>query len=157
MSNSKNSLKQSGFSLIELMIVLVILALIISIAIPSYTDYVTRTKRGDGMGALLGAAEAMERYKANNNFSFVGACIDNCGGGETKVFNDVVPVDGSGDPYYNIVLTNVTATTFTLQANPTGGHASNDGFLRLTQSGAKRWRDVDGNVSTCWPTSGKDC
>ncbi len=43
----------NGFTLIELMIVLVIAAIILGLAYPSYVDYVRKSKRGDAQQALM--------------------------------------------------------------------------------------------------------
>ena len=51
-----------GFSLIELMVVVVIVGVLASIAYPSYRDQVRKTRRADAKSALLDAAAKMERY-----------------------------------------------------------------------------------------------
>ena len=60
------SLKTAGFSLIELMIAVAILAIIAAIAIPSYTSYVDRGKRAEARAALLDIAARQERFYSNN-------------------------------------------------------------------------------------------
>ena len=60
------SLKLSGFTLIELMITVAILAIIAAVAIPSYTSYVDRGKRAEARAALLDIAARQERYYSNN-------------------------------------------------------------------------------------------
>lgn len=57
---------QNGFNLIELMIVLVIVGIISSIAVPSYQNSVVRSNRGEGMTAMLDIMRAQEDYFANN-------------------------------------------------------------------------------------------
>lgn len=64
--------KQSGLTLIELMIVMAIIGIIAAIAYPSYSDHVDRTRRSDAQGALMGLSAAMERHYATNN-SYQGA------------------------------------------------------------------------------------
>lgn len=58
-------MKQTGFSLIELMIVVVIIGIIASIAVPTYQNNVLRSSRGDGMTALLDIMRAQENFFAN--------------------------------------------------------------------------------------------
>lgn len=58
-------MNQKGFSLIELMIVVVIIGIIASIAVPGYQNSVMRSSRGDGMTALLDIMRAQENFFAN--------------------------------------------------------------------------------------------
>lgn len=58
---------QKGFTLIELMIVVVIIAIITAFAVPAYLRYAVRARRVDGQELLLRVANAQERYYATNN------------------------------------------------------------------------------------------
>ena len=59
--------KTSGFTLIELMISVAIVAVIVAIALPNYRDYVLRSHRADAQAALLDMAARQERFLAQNN------------------------------------------------------------------------------------------
>jgi type IV pilus assembly protein PilE len=138
--------KWSGFSLVELMVALAIVAIIAAIAYPSYQNQVTRTRRADAMGAMMQAAQALERYKSANNFRYTGATL-----GAGGVFTNQIPVDG-GAPQYTLTLA-VTPTTYLLTATPVPGTTQDgDGVLTLDQSGNRTW-----NGKNCWPTSSSDC
>ncbi|MGM0769459.1 MAG: type IV pilin protein [Pseudomonadota bacterium] len=132
--------RNSGFTLIELMIVVAIIGILAAIAYPSYVEYVERSRRSDAQGALLGLANAMERHHTANN-TYLGAGAPNTGA--PSIFPDEVPRDGN-DKYYDLTITAATATTYTVRATPKNAQAG-DGVLELTSTGIKRWdRDNDG-------------
>lgn len=58
--------KQAGFTLLELMIVVAIIAILSAIAIPQYSQYITRSKLTDGMNALSAYRVSMEQYYQDN-------------------------------------------------------------------------------------------
>lgn len=58
--------RPSGFSLIELVIVVAIVGILATIAYPSYRDYVIKSRRSDAMAMLTQAQLAQEKYRANN-------------------------------------------------------------------------------------------
>lgn len=148
--------KQTGFNLIELMIVVVIIGVISSIAIPAYNDYIAKARRAQAQGALLELASAMERFFAENNTycgsdngGTVGTCVVNDSPG---IFSDQVPVD-TGVAYYNLTIgltiKDGKSTEFTLVATRTGS-MSNDkcGNFTLSNVGQK---GLTSNTSTdCW-------
>ena len=70
--------RQRGFTVIELMIAVAILAILAAIAIPIYTRYSDRTYRSEAMADLLDCAQALER-RASVTFSYTGAQL---GGGD---------------------------------------------------------------------------
>lgn len=142
MAFSLNKRKASkGFTLMEVMIVVAIVAILAAIAIPSYQNYVIRSKRGDAMGALLSAAQAVERFKTANNFSYDGA---------TLPFTQV-PADG-GTPYYTLAINTPNAREYTITATPVNSMAGKDDPLTIDESGNKTW-----GAKTCWPESGATC
>ncbi|MEW8534684.1 MAG: type IV pilin protein [Candidatus Thiodiazotropha endolucinida] len=59
-----SSLKTPGFTLVELMVVILIVGVLAAIAFPSYDEYVKRARRGDGTETLLAAAQSFEVYRA---------------------------------------------------------------------------------------------
>jgi type IV pilus assembly protein PilE len=58
--------KAGGFTLIELMIVVVIIGILAAIAFPSYQDYVRKSRRSDASIAINRVIQAQERWRANN-------------------------------------------------------------------------------------------
>jgi type IV pilus assembly protein PilE len=144
---NKQSLK--GFTLIELMIAVAVIAVLAAIAIPNYQAYVTRTVCEDAKGVLAGAANSMERFRAQNN-TYIGADL----GAYSQS-----PVDGTAQ--FNIELRNLDcaagahnqATSYCLLATPiAGGRLNGRGTLILTSAGE---RDATGDLATAdvWNSS----
>jgi type IV pilus assembly protein PilE len=63
----KHKATQSGFSLIELMITLVILAIVVSIAIPSYQSHLEKSRRSEGKALLSEIASLQESFRTEQN------------------------------------------------------------------------------------------
>lgn len=73
----KNVRNQQGFTLIELMIVIAIIAILLAIAIPAYQDYTVRTKVGEGVNLASAAKAAVtETFQSTGTFP-----ADNAGAG----------------------------------------------------------------------------
>jgi type IV pilus assembly protein PilE len=122
-----------GFTLTELMIVVAIVGVLASIAVPSYRSYVVRANRADAQKALLVMAQAMERYFVANNTYLV--CTPSC---TPSVGNAQSPETGTA--VYNITLSAATATTYTLTATPVAtGTNKNDGCLQIDNTGLRSW------------------
>ena len=128
--------KQQGFSLVELMVVVMIIGIIASIAYPSYLNQVRKSKRADCSGALTSLGSAMERFfTVNNTYRGTGAA-----GGDTgtpTIFSATCPVDG-GTATYNLTIQAATASTYSVQAAPLDDQAKDKcGTLTLTNTGLK--------------------
>lgn len=135
---------EAGFSLIELLIVLVIISILATIAYPSYQNQVRKTKRADCEGALLQLANAMERDYTQN-----GAYRDIV---TLNMFPAQCPIDGNATPTYNLTVATANAgSTYTLTATPVAGSTQAGdtcGALTLTQAGVKGVGG--GTVADCW-------
>lgn len=142
-------MKQSnrGFSLIELMIVVAIIGILATIAVPSYKQYVIKAQRKEAMAALQGLAQSMERYYAQGN-TYKRSAAGDANSGAPQYFSTKSPVDG-GSATYNLTIENADDTTYTLRATPIAGTTqANDGKLELDSTGARRWdRNNNGNLT----------
>ncbi|WP_372880683.1 type IV pilin protein [Psychromonas sp.] len=123
---------KKGFSLIELMIVVAIVGILAMVAYPSYTDSVRQSRRADGQAALLGLAQAMERFYTTNG-TYVGAAS----GGVPTIFSTKAPIDGS-DTYYNLKINSATGSAYELAAEAVNAQAG-DGTLTLKSTGERSW------------------
>jgi type IV pilus assembly protein PilE len=142
---------QRGFSLIELMIVVAIIAIISAFAYPSYDRYVIKTKRTVAQNALLQVADRQQQFFMDNKR--FAADITNLGFPSSPYVvddNGTPTVATDGDAVYSLSLSNVTATTWTATAVPLNTQLSRDtycGSLTITQTGAK---GKSGASDECW-------
>jgi type IV pilus assembly protein PilE len=128
--------KQSGFTLIELMITVTVISILAAIAIPSYSDYVTRSRIVEATGALSDLRVRMEQWFQDQR-TYVGgpACI------------------APATPNFSYTCSPAaTATTFTVTATGTG---TMNGFVyTINQNGARATSAVksgwSGAGSACW-------
>lgn len=134
--------RQCGFTLIELMITVAVIAILAAIAYPSYRDSVIKSRRTDAKNALTQAMANMERYYTENNTYATAAmcggtipiCPGACSGGACT----------STEGNYTITFfVAPTATTFSLRAQP-GGAQAVDGMLYIDQSNLKQ-QDINNN------------
>ena len=159
---ARSFLRQAGFSIVELMIVVAIIGLLAGIGIPSYRDHVTKGKRAEGKAALVAAASRLERYYTQNNCYPSPAC-GNPVATDSATALARAGIDGfSGDAAdqtkaaYNISLT-FTPQVFTITAVPrTPFTDARCGNLTLNNTGRK-WTQSNGSaddppnrVDGCW-------
>lgn len=135
-------LKQSGFTLMELVIAIAIIGILSALAVPGYYSYVHKATRTDATSELLIDAAKMEQYYSQNN-TYAGATLANIQANATTT-------NGT----YAIALSNLSATTYTITATATGSQLgdSNCRTFVINESGTRTATNSSGGDSTalCW-------
>jgi type IV pilus assembly protein PilE len=138
--------KSSGFTLIEVMIVVAIIGILSAIAIPAYTDYVRRAKISEATSNMMALRVKMEQYFQDNR-TYNGT-VPPCGAAGTSI----AALPSTSDmKYFTLSCSNLGATTYTITATGTGNMS---GFeYRLDQAnvrstaGTGNWLQTS---SSCW-------
>jgi len=136
--------RNKGFTLIEVMMVVLIIGILAAMAFPAYNKNIEKTRRADAERSLLSFANAMERhYTEQTPFTYVGATV---GSGSSDTYIDQSP--GTGSAFYTLSVSSA-ANSYTLTATPTSSQASDDcGTLTLTNAGVKGVSSS--TVDDCW-------
>jgi type IV pilus assembly protein PilE len=133
-------LRSRGFTVIEVMIACVTVAILAAIAYPSYVNQMQKVRRSDAKSALLAAAGQMERYLTERN-TYATATLGSGG---------VYP-STSLNGYYTLSLTGLTATTYTLRAAPAGIQTGDPcGTFTYDQQGVQGVTGGSKPASDCW-------
>lgn len=122
--------KQTGFTLIELMITVAVVAILASIALPSYRQYVVRANRSSVQQFMLDIANREEQYMldARSYTATIGA------GG----LNMSTPADVTGKYTVTVAAPVANPPSFTVTATPAAGSIqAGDGTLTLNNLGVK--------------------
>ena len=138
--------KNKGFTLIELMVVVAIVAILAAIAVPAYQDSTRKANRADAQISLSRLSTLQERYYFRTN-QYTGDFSDLLSG----LANNTTSIT-SDEGYYTIDLT-ATASSWSMTATATGSQAEDAECYKLTLNnlGSKTSVDDDGNAtSDCW-------
>ncbi len=134
-----NVCRQSGFTLIELVVAVAIVAILAAIALPSYFEQMSRSKRTDGKNALMDLAARQEKYRFGTNTYTANLALLN------------MPAT-SADGHYTMQVVSATALAFEARAIPTASQARDKcEQLTITNAGVKG--TINGNsrsAEECW-------
>lgn len=136
--------RSTGFTLIEVLVTVAIVAILAAIAIPNYSQYVERTRRTDAQEKLLDMAAQMERWFFNQN----------------QYTNDVEKIGGalSTDGYYSVAISGTGTAPFTkylLTATPVTGEAQSKDTectkFTIDNTGQRlAYKGAALNTDSCW-------
>ena len=132
--------RPQGFTLIELVTVMAIVAILTAIAIPNYWAYIARSNRSEARSQLLIAANWVERWRTQSG-SYAGAVL--------PVSLAQSPAQGAAK--YGIALAVLTPVTYTITATPTvGGPMATDvcTSISIDHTGLRTF--TGGTQEVCW-------
>lgn len=130
-----------GFTLIELMIAIAVLALLVAMAYPSYQRHICKVERNQAQADLLSFAQSLESFYTTNNFSY-----RNENGYSGAVFPLYSPADrAEGDKKFTLSVQIAQAgDSFVLTAERVRS-SCDDGVFTLASNGQRQW--IKGGVT----------
>ena len=131
--------RSQGFTLIELLITVAIIGILAAIAIPMYSDYVTRSRRADGQAKLMQVAQDLERcYTQYSKYDDVSCSVLASG------------AVNSEQGFYKITASVRTISSFKLEAAPQSAQTDDTDckILTLTHLGEQSATGTD--PTSCW-------
>ena len=135
---------QNGFTLIELLVVVAIIGIIAAIAVPQYSDYVTRGKIAEAISNLTEMRAKLEQHFQDNR-TYVGACAA----------GTVAPLPTGR--YFTYTCPTLGATTFTVTATGVATQALGGFAYTIDQSNVKTTTMSTPSTWTgstsCWVTT----
>jgi len=124
-----NARRRQGFTLIEIMIAVVIVAILAAIALPSFLDSVRKSRRADAFTAITTVQQAQERWRSNKSEYATDAQLP-------IGINAVPPGLGlsrtTSSGYYTLALSGTSATGYAVVATPVAGKSqAQDGVCKV--------------------------
>ena len=129
-------LRRRGFTLIELMIAVALVAILVAVALPSYREYIKRSSRGAAQSELVELAAVQEKIFLNSN-AYASSVTAAYTGSSTGGLGATTGL--SRDSRYSLSTT-VNGASFTLIATPAAGSTqADDGNLSIDAQGQRAW------------------
>ena len=131
-----------GFTLVELLVVVAIIGILAAIAVPQYSDYVTRSKIAEVTATLSEHRVRMEQFFQDNR-TYAGACT----------LGTVAPPPTGR--YFTYACSNLSATTYTVTATGVAAEGMNGFVYTINQANARSTTGVPAGWATntnCWVT-----
>lgn len=147
--------RQRGFSLVELLVAVAILAILAGIGYPLYTDQVQKARRTDARNSLRMIAMAQERYYTVNGSYAPNLAADDADGNLLNLPDKLTDGDTMEGHYsISLVMGGADNLSYTLVATAQGGQADDESCqaFNLDQTGVTRASDREGHdtTDTCW-------
>ncbi|MFZ6648998.1 type IV pilin protein [Undibacterium sp. TJN25] len=133
-----------GFTLVELMIVVVIVGVLAAVAMSSYQGQVLKSRRTDAKNAVLDLAAREEKYFATHNtYSIVGTDLN-----YTTVFP--VNITSGSQVYYTLTVTQTTTSDFTATATPSGKQTGDACSSFIVNNFGVQSNGPGATATNCW-------
>ena len=152
--------KQQGFTLIELMIVVAIIAILAAIAISQYQDYVIRSQVSEGSALADGTKTAVAEFYQNKGYfpaSNASAGLS-APGGISGEYVDQVDVDGNADDEGGVIAATYNGTKAHQKLRDAATDLD-DGlhFSAVTNEGSIEWHCMSSGLPQKWCPSSCAC
>jgi len=131
-TGKRQGARRGGFTLIELMVSLAVVAVLAAVAYPAYQDHMRKGRRAAAQAFLIDTASRQQQYLLDARSYALGA-------GAMAALSLTLPSDVA--PFYTVAVTPAVATvppTYRIEATPVAASAqAPDGVLTLDQDGTK--------------------